>query len=181
MVYVFLANGFEDSEAITTIDLLRRAEIEVVTVGVSGEFVTSSRGITVKADITPENVVLNDSVEAVVLPGGMPGTTNLLNSDVVFKSLDFAFKNGKLIATICAAATVLYKHGFLKGKKATVYSSFSDQLFECYDQRPLVVDLPFITANALGSVFEFSFEIIKFLKNDEICEKIKNDIYYTNN
>ncbi len=178
MVYVFLADGFEESEAITTIDLLRRAELEVVTVGVTGEYVTSSRGITIKSDVLPSKMVLDDNLQAVVLPGGMPGTTNLAQSNEVKNALVFAYENKKLIATICAAATVLYKHGLLSGKKATVYPSFKQQLFESYSEKNVVIDLPFITANALGSVFEFSFEIIKFLKNDKVCEKVKNDIYY---
>ncbi len=178
MVYVFLADGFEESEAITTIDLLRRAELEVVTVGVTGEYVTSSRGITVKSDVLSSEIVLDDNVQAVVLPGGMPGTTNLAQSEEVKKALVFAFENKKLIASICAAATVLYKHGLLSGKKAAVYPSFKDELKQSFCEQNVVVDLPFITANALGSVFEFSFEIIKFLKNDKICEKVKNSIYY---
>jgi 4-methyl-5(b-hydroxyethyl)-thiazole monophosphate biosynthesis len=87
MVYVFLANGFEETEAITTIDILRRAEIEVITIGVGGGVITGSHGISVIADISESEMILSSELEMVVLPGGMPGTLNLDKNSSVHKAL----------------------------------------------------------------------------------------------
>ena len=102
MVYVFLADGFEETEAIAPIDILRRAGKTVQTVGVSGEYVTGSHGITVKADILPEDM-LPEKAEMIVLPGGMPGTTNLEASACVQRAINYCVKHEKYIGAICAA------------------------------------------------------------------------------
>ena len=106
MVYVFLANGFEEIEALSVVDILRRAEIETKTVGVTGKEITGAHGITVKADITVEDVDKND-IDAVVLPGGMPGAVNLKNSAEVEQLLLLCVGSGKVTAAICAAPLVL--------------------------------------------------------------------------
>ena len=106
MVYLFLADGFEETEALVTVDILRRAGIAVKTVGVGGRQVTGSHGITVTADIVDSELQLADAT-AVVLPGGMPGTKHLEASPVVQDAVSFAENNGLLLAAICAAPSIL--------------------------------------------------------------------------
>ena len=123
MVYMFLADGFEEVEAMAPLDLLRRGGIEVKTVGVTGEYVTGSHNITIKADILPEAVEY-EKLDCVILPGGLPGTTNLEKDDRVQAAIDFANEKKKLICAICAAPSILGNKGLLKGEKATCYPGF---------------------------------------------------------
>lgn len=103
MIYVFLAQGFEEIEAIATIDVLRRCDLDVATVGIGSQVITGSHGITVKADIAEQEIDFHN-MEAMVLPGGMPGTLHLEKSPVVQRAIRYANENNKLIAAICAAA-----------------------------------------------------------------------------
>ena len=128
MVYVFLANGFEELEALAPVDILRRAKADVKTVGVSGMNVTSSHGVAVTADISADELILNDDLEMIVLPGGMPGTLNLEASEIVQRSVDFCADNDRYIAAICAAPSILGHKGLLKGKKATSFPKFNSEL-----------------------------------------------------
>ena len=127
MFYLFLADGFEETEALAPLDMMRRAKIEVKTVGVTGEFVTGSHGVTVKADLKPEEISFNN-IDGVVLPGGMPGTINLGKSETVTKAAVYCAENGKITAAICAAPSVLGNLGILKGKKATCFPGFEKEL-----------------------------------------------------
>lgn len=128
MFYCFLATGFEEIEAVTTVDMLRRAGVEVTTVSVDGDgnnIVTGAHGIPVKADT---DKVSFDNMEGVILPGGMPGTINLENSSQVQLSLDFCFANNLYIFAICAAPQILGHKGILEGKNATCYPGFETEL-----------------------------------------------------
>ena len=117
MIYVFLANGFEEIEALAVVDVLRRAELDVLTVGVGEDFVIGSHQIPVACDISEKALVLDEKVEAIVLPGGMPGTLNLEKSPVVQKTIDWAIENDKLVCAICAAPViVLSPLGILRNK-----------------------------------------------------------------
>ena len=107
MIYVFLAEGFEETEAIAPIDLLRRSGRNVITVGVGNKTIKGSHGIPVTADITAEEISLNDELEMIVLPGGMPGTINLEKSEYVQSAIDYCVKNRKFIGAICAAPSIL--------------------------------------------------------------------------
>lgn len=107
MIYLFLADGFEEVEAITTVDYLRRAGLSVVTVGIGGREVRGTHDIRVTADKTEDEIRLNDEVMGVILPGGMPGTTNLEKSETVQKAIDFCVENNRLVAAICAAPSIL--------------------------------------------------------------------------
>ncbi len=128
MIYAFLAQGFEETEAITVVDILRRAGKEVNTVGIGGKSVTGSHGITVAADISDKEVKLDGNLEMVFLPGGMPGTLNLEKSDTVQSALDYCIANSLYIAAICAAPSILGHKGILKGKKASCFPGFENQL-----------------------------------------------------
>ena len=129
-VYAFLADGFEIIEALAPVDMLTRAKIDVKTVGVTGEMVTSSCGVQVKADMSIDDFDFYD-VQAVVLPGGMPGTLNLENSSAVQKVIDNANNTNAFICAICAAPSILGHKGLLSGKKAVCFPGFENSLEGC--------------------------------------------------
>lgn len=160
MIYVFLANGFEEVEAIATIDMLRRAELEVCIVGVGGDVITGSHNITVGCDLSENLVEPDENLEAVVLPGGMPGTLNLEKSAVVQRFIDYANENNKIIAAICAAPSILGHKGLLNGKKATCFPGFEQELHGAVVLTDSVVrDGNIITGKGAGVAVDFGLEI----------------------
>lgn len=176
MVYVFLAEGFEIIEALAPVDMLRRAKIDVKTVGVTGESVKSSCGVEVLADISI-NDLDKDDIEAVILPGGMPGTLNLEKSDEVQQAIDIAVSNNKLVCAICAAPSILGHKGLLEGKNAIAFPGFEKELNGAViSDKYVVTDGNFITARGAGVATEFGLEIVKQLKNEELSESIRNTI-----
>lgn len=176
MVYVFLADGFEIIEALAPVDMLRRAKIDVKTVGVSSEIVTSSCGVGVKCDMTIDEFDFYD-VEAVVLPGGMPGTLNLENSSAVQKVIDNANNTNAFICAICAAPSILGHKGLLSGKKAVCFPGFENSLEGCESCCEYVVtDGKFITAKGAGVCIDFGLEIVKQLRGGELSDEIRKSI-----
>lgn len=159
MFYLFLAEGFEETEALAALDVMRRAKLDVKTVGVTGEFVTSSHGVCVKADITPDRVSF-DNIEGVILPGGMPGTLNLEKSKTVTDSVQYCYDNDKIIAAICAAPSILGHMGLLKGKRATCFPGFENEL-DCaeYTASHTQTDGRIVTAKGAGCAVEFGHAI----------------------
>lgn len=181
MIYVFLANGFEEIEALAVVDVLRRAELDVLTVGVGEDFVIGSHQIPVAADISEKVLVLDDKVEAIVLPGGMPGTLNLEKSAVVQKAIDWAIENNKLICAICAAPSILGHKGLLDGKNATCFPGFEEELFGATILKDFVVkDGNFITAKGMGSAIEFGLQIAEILTNPLEAKKIRASLQIYN-
>lgn len=179
MVYLFLADGFEEIEALTQVDYLRRAGIEIKTLGIDGEYITGSRGITVKADMPVESADIK-GVKMLILPGGLGGVDGISNSEAAISLINEAYKSGSFIAAICAAPTVLAKLGMLSGKKCVCYPSMLDILKEnggivCENQA-VVIDGKIITAKAAGSSEEFSFELIRCLKDDTTVQKVRQSI-----
>ena len=174
MVYLFLANGFEECEAITPLDILRRAGIEVKTVGIGSNYITGSHNITVNCD-TVNKGLSYDNLEAIILPGGIPGTPNLESDDTVQNAIDYCNENGLLICAICAAPSILGHKGLLKGKNATCYPGFENELFDAniVDEK-VALDQNIITARGAGAASEFGFKILEYLKGEEIANKIKN-------
>lgn len=176
MVYVFLADGFEIIEALSPVDMMRRAGIEVKTVGVSGMVVESSCGVKVTADILPENVDIRKA-NAVVIPGGMPGVTNLEKSDFVKDCLKTASDEGRLVCAICAGPSLLGKLGLLEGKKAISYPGFEQYLTGAQISSDYVVkDGNFITAKGAGVSVDFGLEIVAALKGRDISDKVRASI-----
>ncbi len=176
MIYVFLAEGFEEIEALAPVDFLRRAGLEVRTVGVTGKTVKSSHGIPVAADLIPEETE-KDGIEAVILPGGMPGTLNLEKSDFVQGMIDCAAENGKYVCAICAAPSVLGHKGLLKGREATAYPGFEKDLEGAVISEKYVVrDGNFITARGAGVSFKFAREIASVFVGREKADKIYSAI-----
>lgn len=172
MVYVFLANGFEEIEALTPVDCLRRCELDVKTVGVGGRVATGSHGIKTVADIDDFEVKLDNGLDMIILPGGMPGTLNLEKSEIVQSAIDYCAKNNITIAAICAAPSILGHKGLLTGKTAVCYPGFEDQLYgaSVLADAPCVTDGNIITACGMGAALEFSCEIIKKLTSGERAE-----------
>ncbi|MBR5601892.1 MAG: DJ-1/PfpI family protein, partial [Clostridia bacterium] len=127
MVYLFLANGFEEIEALTPLDVLRRAGVPVTTVGVGGDSILGAHGIRVQADI-PDTMYRDSAPDMIILPGGMPGSEHLDNSRVVDAALRAAERNGAYLCAICAAPMVLGKRGYLAGKRAVCYPGFEQFL-----------------------------------------------------
>lgn len=172
MVYVFLATGFEETEALVPVDVLRRGGVQVRTVGVTGKTVYGAHGIGVTCDITVSEAVTSD-LSAVVLPGGMPGTANLEADKTVSHFVDYAADKGLIVAAICAAPSVLGHKGILRGKKAVCFPGFEKELYgaEVLDS-PCVRDGNIITAKSAGAAFDFAFELLKALD----CEKTAHDV-----
>ena len=177
MVYVFLATGFEEIEALAPVDIMRRAGIEVTTVGIDGKVISGSHDIKVVADITDAEFVYDDSVEMVILPGGIPGTPNLEKSVCVNNALDNANKDGKYIGAICAAPSVLGHKGLLRGKKACCFPGFEDQLIGATaSQDRVVIDGNIITSRGAGTAYEFAYKIVETLKDKETADKITSSM-----
>ncbi len=173
MVYCFLANGFEEVEAIAPVDMLRRAGVEVKTVGVTGDVVSSSHNIKVIPDISLSEVILDESLDAVILPGGLPGATNLEESAEVQKAIDFANEKGKYICAICAAPQILGHKGLLKGKEAIAYPGFEIELEGAkISDEYVVVDGNIITAKGAGVATEFGLKIVSALVGEDSAQKI---------
>ena len=179
MVYLFLANGFEESEALVPLDILRRGGVEIKTVGVDGKTVTGSHNITVSTDITADEVVLDTSLEAIILPGGMPGTLNLEKSETVGNAINFAVTSERLIAAICAAPSILGHKNLLFGKKAVCYPGFEKELFGAVIcDKPCVRDGNIITAIGAGAAFDFGLSILSYLKGEKAAETVKKAMKY---
>ncbi len=175
MVYLFLAEGHESVEALTPVDLLRRANIEIKTVSITGsETVCGSSGVKIIADTLFENVDFSDAT-AIILPGGMPGTTNLLAHVPLCDLILNMYNNDKYVFAICAAPMILSKIGI--NEKMSIYPTFKDKVMNFSNDKLCVLD-KVITANALGSAIDFSLEIIKKLQNDEVASKVANSIVY---
>jgi 4-methyl-5(b-hydroxyethyl)-thiazole monophosphate biosynthesis len=173
MVYCFLADGFEEVEAIAPIDMLRRAGVEVKTVGVSGDVIDGRHGIKVVPDIDIKDITLDEALEAVILPGGLPGATNLEECADVQKTIDFAVSEGKLVCAICAAPQILGHKGLLEGKQAIAYPGFEDELKGAIISKDYVVrDGNFITAKGAGVATEFGLKIVGALKSEALAEEI---------
>jgi 4-methyl-5(b-hydroxyethyl)-thiazole monophosphate biosynthesis len=177
-VYVFLAEGFEEIEGLTVVDLLRRANISTEMVSIGEVLVKGSHGILVTADGLFEDYDYADA-ELLVLPGGMPGTLNLGNHEGLCTLLKKHFAQGKKVAAICAAPSVLGKLGILEGKKATCYPGFEDQLTGAVlSEEKAVVDGTVITGKGMGAAIEFSLALIAQLVDQETAEKIGKAIIY---
>lgn len=181
MIYVFLADGFEETEAIAPIDMLRRAGCDVVTVGIKNDGVRSSHGVPVLCDITDMQVELDDRLEMIVLPGGMPGTVNLEENSVVQASVDYCVSNSIPIGAICAAPSILGKKGCLAGKEATCFPGFEKFLENArLSEKKVVTDGLFTTAAGAGVAVEFGLELVRVLKGAELSDKIKAAIQCVN-
>ena len=165
-IAVLFANGTEEIEGITPVDILRRCGAEVVTVSVSGTEITGSHGIVIKADTTADKLNADD-VDAIVIPGGMPGAKNIAQNDFVLTAIKKAFLDGKVVGAICASpAVVLASNGLIDGRTATCYpfEDFIKMMSACnYTGAEVQTDGNLVTANGPRSAMKFSLELAKVL------------------
>ena len=172
MIYVFLANGFEETEAIAPIDLLRRSGKKVVTVGIGDNIIVGSHGIPVAADVIAQEAPLTDELEGIILPGGMPGTLNLEKSSYVQAAIDYCAANGKVIGAICAAPSIIGHKGLLKGRTAVCYTGFETQLDgAAIGNGPVAEDGIFITSRGAGTAVEFGLKLVERLASEAESRK----------
>lgn len=179
MIYVFLANGFEEIEALAPVDILRRAELEVKTVGVGGKTITGSHGITVTADIEEKDVTTDD-MELMILPGGMPGTLNLEKSPIVTTCAEYCAKNDIYLAAICAAPSVLGHLGLLNGKETICFPGFEGELKGAtISEKPVCVDGKIVTAKGMGVAVQFGLTLAGLMVGKDVEKKIHDGIQCT--
>ena len=178
-VYEILATGFEEIEGITPADLLKRAGVEVKLVSITGELaVTGSHELTVLADQKYEDTDFSDG-DMLLLPGGQPGTTNLGNYRPLKELLKAWNQEGKHLAAICAAPTILGEMGLLEGKRATCYPACKDQLLGAVvTSDSVVTDGNITTSRGVGTAIEFAGEIIRLLIDEKTAEKVLSSIVY---
>lgn len=170
--YIFFADGFEETEAITPLDLLLRVGINIKTVGVGSREIRGAHGVTVFTDLCTCEISPDDC-DVVILPGGMPGTLNLASNDTVSATVDEVAKKGGLVCAICAAPSILGEKGLLKGKRATCYPGFEDKLIGASVAGDRVcVDGNIITAKGAGAAAEFGLAIVKYLCGQEVADKL---------
>ena len=172
MVYIFLSSGFEEIEALAVVDVLRRAKIEIATVGVGNKTIVGAHNIPVNCDLLDSEINPNSNIEAIVLPGGMPGTLNLEKSEKVCEFLSYMYENNKLICAICAAPSILGHKGMLKGKKAVCFPGFESELEGAINTDKFVEeDGNIITAKGMGSAIKFAVAIgARFVGMDKMKE-----------
>ena len=175
MVVVFMANGFEEIEALTPLDLLRRTGEKVVTVGIGGKTITGSHGITVMADT---DVLPSGDIDMVILTGGMPGASNLDASPMVAEALTKAEASGGYLAAICAAPMVLGHQGYLVGKRAVCFPGFEEELTGAIvDPDAFVVrDGHVITAKGMGAALDFGLTLVAALRDEQVALELRRAV-----
>lgn len=173
-ILVPLVDGFEEIEMAAVVDILRRAGIEVTTAGLGGNIVTGAHNIRVSADARLMDINA-DAFSGIALPGGSPGTENLMRSERVLKITDDFAKQGKLVAAICAAPRILAKLGLLKERRATVYPGYEKELGKPRND-PVVADGNIITSQGPGTATVFALKIVEQLAGKPKALQIKQDI-----
>ncbi len=177
MVYVLLGTGFEETEAIAPIDLMRRAGIPVMTVGINGKTVYGGHGIGIEADIKLGEMDLTD-LEMIVLPGGLSGVASIRASHEAMDAIAFAYENNRYVAAICAGPTVLADLHITDGKKATCYPGCENGMGSAVmvNNVPCVTDGKLITGTSAGCAVPFGLALIAALKGDDIANTVAQQI-----
>ena len=177
MVYMLLGTGFEETEAIAPLDLLRRAGVEVATVGVTGKIVYGSHNIGIEADILIKEMDLSN-LDMIILPGGLGGVASARASQSALDALKFAWENGKFVAAICAGPTVLADLGITDGKHATCFPGCESGMGSAIlaDGAAAVRDGNLITGTSAGCAIPFGLKLIEALKGPEEADRIAKQI-----
>lgn len=177
MVYMLLGAGFEETEAIAPLDLLRRAGVDVLTVGVNGKTVYGGHGIGIETDITITEIDLAQ-LEMIILPGGLGGVASVRANKEAMAALQFAWKNDKFVAAICAGPTVLADLGITDGKKATCYPGCESGMGNAIMQEnaPCVRDGKLITGTSAGCAIPFGLALIAALKGQQAADTVAEQI-----
>ena len=177
MVYMLLGTGFEETEAIAPLDLLRRAGVDVLTVGVNGKTVYGSHKIGIEADITLEEMDLTN-LDMIILPGGLGGVASARASKAAMDALAFAWENEKYVAAICAGPTVLADLGITDGRQATCYPGCEGGMgsAELIPDAACVRDGKLITGTSAGCAIPFGLALIAALKGEDVANTVKDQI-----
>lgn len=176
MVYVLLGTGFEETEAIVPIDLLRRAKIDVWTVGLNGKTVYGSHGIGIEADILPQQMDLTN-MDMLVLPGGLGGVASIQKSEEAMDAIRYARQQDRFIGAICAAPTILAKLGITDGRNAVCYPGCEPEMGNARMQlSPCVRDGKVITGASAGCAVPFALALIAALRGQEAADEIAKQI-----
>lgn len=178
-VGIFMADGCEEIEGLTVVDIFRRVGIEIEMISISDKLeVTSSHKVTFMAD-AKKTQVNYDELDGVILPGGMPGTLNLGADECVTKIVREFAKAGKLVAAICAAPSVLGQEGVLQGKNATCHPGFEEKLLGAnWIEQPVVRDENIITSRGMGTAIPFALEIVRYFLDEEAVQKVCAGLVY---
>lgn len=178
-VGVFLANGVEEIEALTVVDLLRRADVDVSCISVTGQReVTSSHRVTILADELIEDVDF-DALQMLILPGGMPGTLHLEAHELLMKKVDEFNEKGKYLSAICAAPSIFGHKGFLKGRKACCFPEFESHLEGAEIKKdPVCVSDHIITSRGMGTAIDFGLAIVARMVSEECANSLSKKIVY---
>ena len=176
---IFMADGCEEIEGLTVVDIARRAGIEIDTISITGKpVVTSSHKVTFETDTTKEEADFA-SYDGIVLPGGMPGTLNLQADETVNKVIRQFATEGRLVCAICAAPSVLGAAGILEGKCATCHPGFEEKLTGAkVEEKEVVVDGNVITSRGMGTAIPFALEIVRYFADDETVEQVRKGLVY---
>ena len=177
MVYMLLGTGFEETEAIAPLDLLRRAGIEVLTVGINGKVVYGGHGIGIEADITIDEMDLTN-LEMIILPGGLGGVSSIRGSKPAMEAITFAKENGKFTAAICAGPTILADLGIANGKNATCYPGCETDMGDAAidSSAACVQDGTVITGASAGCAIPFGLALIRALKGPDAANTVQSQI-----
>lgn len=177
---ILLANRFEDTEAIVTIDLLRRANIELDLVSITGDLELQTQyNLVIKADKKIENIIICE-YDFLIIPGGKAVFETHLSSSITKEVIDNFYNKQKMIATICAAPSILGQYNLLKNLPFTCYPTCEEKVIngKYLEEENVVVANNLITAKAAGATFDFAYEIIKYLKGEEVAKKVIDSVYY---
>ena len=178
-VYVFMADGFEEVEALAPVDILRRAGADCLLVGVPTKNVVGARGVKVECDMTIDEIDI-EKADMIVLPGGYPGFENLANNKKLMSYVDYMIKNNKLVGAICGAPSVILgKNGYLEGKNAVCYPGMEDGMVGAVAvDAPVVISDNIITSKSAATAMEFAFVLCEKLSGKEISDNVKKSIVY---
>ena len=177
MVYMLLGTGFEETEAIAPLDLLRRAGVEVATVGLNGKVVYGGHGIGVDTDVAPHEMDLNN-MDMIVLPGGLGGVASIRACAPAMDAIRYAYNNGKFVAAICAGPTILADLGITDGKNATCYPGCEEQMGAAlmHSDAAAITDGKVITGTSAGCAIPFGLQLIAALKGSEAADAVAKQI-----
>lgn len=176
---IFMADGCEEIEGLTVVDIVRRAKMEIVMISITGKReVTSSHQVTFLTDALAAEADY-DTLDGIVLPGGMPGTLNLQADETVNKVIRQFAAEGKLVCAICAAPSVLGAADILEGKWATCHPGFEEKLTGAkVEEKEVVVDGNVITSRGMGTAIPFALEIVRYFADDETVEQVRKGLVY---
>ena len=177
MVYLLLGTGFEETEAIAPLDLLRRAGVAITTVGINGKVVYGGHGIGIEADLELGQMDLT-TLEMIILPGGLGGVASIKANEKAMNAVRFAYENGKYVAAICAGPTILAQLGITDGKNATCYPGCESQMGSTiiHENAAAITDGKIITGTSAGCAIPFGLQLITALKGQEAADAIAKQI-----